>query len=199
MVNIGHLVRHSAMCFPERPAITWRGKTLDYQAFDARSAVFAEWLASVGAAPGERVVLYLDNCPDLLVAMFGAYRAGSTVLPSNARLTEQELAFLVTDGEAKVIVTDLAHAETARRAAGDARVVVVDRRALAAGRVRRGRPVAAGARPPGPPQRDRRGPHLTTDAPRRARRHSSPYFRSFWRSVDRWMPIRWAASALFPD
>ena len=75
-------------------------------------------------APGERVVLYLDNCPDLLVAMFGAYRAGSTVLPSNARLTEQELAFLVTDGEAKVIVTDLAHAETARRAAGDARVVV---------------------------------------------------------------------------
>jgi long-chain acyl-CoA synthetase len=124
MVNIGHLVRHSAMCFPERPAITWRGKTLDYQAFDARSAVFAEWLASVGAAPGERVVLYLDNCPDLLVAMFGAYRAGSTVLPSNARLTEQELAFLVTDGEAKVIVTDLAHAETARRAAGDARVVV---------------------------------------------------------------------------
>jgi len=117
MVNIGYLLRHSAMCFPEHPAITWRGATLDYRAFDARSAVFAEWLVSIAAAPGERVVLYLDNCPDLLVAMFGSYRAGSTVLPSNSRLTDQELGFLVSDGEAKVIVTDPAHADVARRAA----------------------------------------------------------------------------------
>jgi long-chain acyl-CoA synthetase len=124
MVNIGYLLRHSAMCFPEHAAITWRGATLDYRAFDARSAVFAEWLVSIAAAPGERVVLYLDNCPDLLVAMFGSYRAGSTVLPSNSRLTDQELGFLVSDGEAKVIVTDAAHADVARRAAGDARVVV---------------------------------------------------------------------------
>ena len=46
------------------------------------------------------------------------------MLPSNARLTDQELAFLVDDGEATVIVTDTAHADVARRAAGDARVVV---------------------------------------------------------------------------
>jgi long-chain acyl-CoA synthetase len=124
MVNIGHLLRHAATCYPDRPAISWRGSTLDYRGFDARSAVFAEWLRSVGAAPAERVVLFLDNCPDLLVAMFGAFRAGSTVLPSNSRLTEQELAFLVQDGEAKVIVTDAAHADVARRAAGDAHVVV---------------------------------------------------------------------------
>lgn len=124
MVNIGYLLRHAATCYPDRPAITWRGATLDYRGFDSRSAVFAEWLVAIGAAPGERVVLYLDNCPDLLVAMFGTYRAGSAVLPSNARLTDQELAFLVDDGEAKVIVTDAAHAEVARRAAGDARVVV---------------------------------------------------------------------------
>src|SRR3954454_18301044 len=125
MLNIGYLLRQAATCFPDRPAITWRGSTLDYRAFDARSAVFAEWLASVGAAPAERVVLFLDNCPDLLVAMFGTFRAGSTVLPSNSRLTDQELAFLVQDGEAKVIVTDAAHADVARRAAGDAHVVVV--------------------------------------------------------------------------
>ncbi len=125
MVNIGYLLRHAATCYPDRPAITWRGATLDYQRFDARSAVFAEWLTEIGAAPSERIVLYLDNCPDLLVAMFGAFRAGSTVLPSNSRLTDQELAFLVDDGEAKVIVTDATHADVARRAAREARVVVV--------------------------------------------------------------------------
>ena len=81
---------------------------------------FAEWLESVGAAPSGRVVLYLDNCPDLLVAMFGTFCAGSAVVPANARLTDEELAFLVDDGEASVIVTDASHADVARRAAGDA-------------------------------------------------------------------------------
>jgi acyl-CoA synthetase (AMP-forming)/AMP-acid ligase II len=125
MVNVGYLLRHAAMCFPERPAITWRGTTLDYRHFDLRSAAFAEWLASIGGAPAQRVVLYLDNCPDVLVAMFGTFRAGSTVLPSNSRLTEQELAYLCRDGEAMLVVTDLAHAEVARAAAGGAHVVVV--------------------------------------------------------------------------
>ena len=113
------------MCFPDRPATSWRGSTIDYRELDARAARFAEWLSSVGAAPGQRVVLYLENCPDLLVAMFGSFRAGSTVLPSNARLTEEELAFLVDDGEAKVIVTDAGHADVARAAARDSAVVVV--------------------------------------------------------------------------
>jgi long-chain acyl-CoA synthetase len=124
-VNVGYLLRHAATCFPDRPAISWRGSTIDYRAFDARAARFAAWLSSIGAAPSARVVLYLDNCPDLLVAMFGTFRAGSTVVPSNARLTEEELAFLVADGEAKVIVTDPAHADVARVAAGDAALVVV--------------------------------------------------------------------------
>jgi long-chain acyl-CoA synthetase len=124
-VNVGHLLRHAAMCFPDRPAISWRGSTIDYRAFDAKAARFAAWLSSVGAAPGARVVLYLDNCPDLLVAMFGTFRAGSTVVPSNARLTVEELAFLVADGEAKVIVTDPAHADVARAAAADSAMVVV--------------------------------------------------------------------------
>jgi long-chain acyl-CoA synthetase len=124
-VNVGYLLRHAAVCFPDRPAISWRGTALDYRAFDARAAKFAEWLSSVGAAPRERIVLFLDNCPDLLVAMFGTFRAGSTALPSNARLTEDELAFLVADGEARVIVTDAAHADVARRAARDSALVVV--------------------------------------------------------------------------
>jgi acyl-CoA synthetase (AMP-forming)/AMP-acid ligase II len=116
-VNVAHLLRHAATCFPDRPAISWRGTTIDYRTFDARAAAFAEWLRSVGAAPGERVVLYLDNRPDLLVAMFGTFGAGSAVLPSNARLTQDELGFLIDDGEAKVVVTDGAHVAVAKAAA----------------------------------------------------------------------------------
>ena len=127
-VNIAHLLRHAARCFAERPAITWRGTTIDHRTFDAGSAAFAGWLGEVGAASGERVVLYLDNHPDLLVAMFGTFRAGAAAVPANARLTEDELAFLIGDSAARVVVTDPVHADTARRAAAGAAVVVVPAR-----------------------------------------------------------------------
>jgi long-chain acyl-CoA synthetase len=116
-VNVAHLLRHTAISFPDRPAISWRGVTLDHRSVDRRSAAFADWLRSSGAAPGGRVVLYLDNRPDLLVSMFGTFRAGSAVVPSNARLTQDELAFLIEDAGARVIVTDEAHAHVARAAA----------------------------------------------------------------------------------
>lgn len=124
-VNIGRLLEHAATAFPGRPAITWGDETIDYSTFAARARSFARWLRSVDGAPAGRVVLYLDNCPDLLVAMFGTFIAGSAVLPANARLTDTELRFLIDDGGASVVVTDERHAAVARRAAGhDIHVVV---------------------------------------------------------------------------
>ena len=113
------------MCHPDRPAITSGGNTIDYRTFDDRVSSFAGWLQASGAAPAGRVVLFLDNHPDFLVAMFGTFRAGSAVLPANSRLTDEELAFLVDDGDAAVIVTDDAHADVARRSAGDDTLVIV--------------------------------------------------------------------------
>ena len=124
-MNIASLLREAARCFPDRPAISWRGVTLSYRQFDDQAAAFAGWLKHVGAAPGGRVVLFLDNCPELLVAMFGTFRAGSTVVPCNSRLTADELAFLAGDSGARVMVTDAAHAGVARAAAGSDTLVVV--------------------------------------------------------------------------
>lgn len=125
-MNIAHLLRHAARCFPDRQAVTWRGESIDYRQFDDRVSACAGWLTALGVAPGGRVVLSLDNHPDLLTAMFGTFRAGAAVLPTNSRLTDDELAFVIDDGEAGLVITDEAHADVARRAAGaHARVVVV--------------------------------------------------------------------------
>ncbi len=123
-MNIAQLLRQAARSFPDRAAITWRSSTLTYRQFDEQSAAFAGWLATVGAARGQRVLLYLDNRPELLVAMFGTFHAGSTIVPCNSRLTTDELAFIVQDCDVRVIVTDSAHAAVARAAAGADRLVV---------------------------------------------------------------------------
>ncbi len=115
-MNIANLLREAARAFPDRPAITWGSTSMTYRQLDEQSAAFGEWLASVAAVPGGRVVLFLDNRPELLVAMFGAFRAGATVVPCNSRLTADELSFLVDDCGATVVVTDEAHAAVARLA-----------------------------------------------------------------------------------
>ena len=124
-MNVANLLRLAARSFPQRPAITWRGTTLTYEVFDRRSAAFAGYLGGLDAAGGGRVVLFLDNRPELLITMFGAFRAGATIVPCNSRLTAEELEFLIADGEVKVVVTDAAHEAVAREAANATGAVVL--------------------------------------------------------------------------
>lgn len=116
-MNVADLLGLSATCFPTRPAVTWRGTTIDYRELDLRAGRFARWLTEAGSAPDGRVVLFLDNCPELLVALFGTFRAGATVVPCNSRLTAEELGFIVADCAVGVVLTDPAHEAVARAAA----------------------------------------------------------------------------------
>jgi acyl-CoA synthetase (AMP-forming)/AMP-acid ligase II len=117
-VNIATFLHESSRSFGARPAVTWRDETLSYSALGDRATRFAQWLGSMGVAPGERVVLFLENRPELLIAMFGTWYGGAVVVPCNVRLTADELVFVLTDCAASVIITDEAHADVARKAAG---------------------------------------------------------------------------------
>ena len=56
-MNVANLLRLSALCFPDRPALSWGRTRLSYGEFDRRSAAFADWLVTEGGAPGGRVAL----------------------------------------------------------------------------------------------------------------------------------------------
>ena len=70
------------------------------------------------------MAVFMDNRPEFLMAMFSTWRCGAALVPCNARLTTEELSFLVSDSGAKVVITDETHEVTARAAAGDAIVCV---------------------------------------------------------------------------
>jgi len=120
-MNIAGLLSHSARCFPERPAVTWRGRTTSYGTLERQATALDRWLRDRDAA---RVAVFMDNRPEMLVSMFAAFRSGATLVPCNARLTADELGFVIGDAGAKMVITDEAHAVTARAAAGDAQVCV---------------------------------------------------------------------------
>jgi long-chain acyl-CoA synthetase len=86
------------------PACLWYGHAMSYAELDAASDAFAARLQALGVAKGEPVVLFLNNCPQYLVAHFGIQKIGAIVCPSGPLNKEHELAYQVDDLKARVIV-----------------------------------------------------------------------------------------------
>ncbi len=65
---------------------------------------FAQHLASIGVGHGDHVALYLENRPEYLEAMLGAFKARATPINVNFRYVESELQYLLADSKAKVVL-----------------------------------------------------------------------------------------------
>lgn len=88
----------------DHPACIWYGRAMSYAELDAASDAFAARLQAIGVKKGEPVVLFLNNCPQYLVAHFGIQKIGAIVCPSGPLNKEHELAYQVNDLKARVIV-----------------------------------------------------------------------------------------------
>jgi acyl-CoA synthetase (AMP-forming)/AMP-acid ligase II len=76
----------------------------------------AAGLAKRGIRKGDVVSIWAPNVPDWPTAFFGAVRIGAIVHTSNPVSTPEELAFQLTDGNAKILITVNALADKARAA-----------------------------------------------------------------------------------
>lgn len=93
-----------ALAAGERVHATWG-------AFAARTAAAAGGLSgALGLAPGDRVAIVMRNRPEYLEALFAIWHAGLVAVPVNARLHRDEIAYILEDSGARVVVTDDEHA-----------------------------------------------------------------------------------------
>lgn len=65
---------------------------------------FAQYLRSLGVGQGDHVALYLENRPEYLEAMLGAFKVRATPINVNFRYVESELQYLLADSQAKVVL-----------------------------------------------------------------------------------------------
>ncbi len=95
-MNLGNWLHRQAQLNPSRPALfTGKVQVADYATFHDRAARVAGWLAAQGIAPGDRVGLFMKNCPDYLIAQYGIWYAGAVAVPINAKLHGREAAFIL--------------------------------------------------------------------------------------------------------
>ncbi|HKV86128.1 MAG TPA: acyl-CoA synthetase [Ktedonobacterales bacterium] len=105
MRSIVEAVRDHAAREPERPAIIFEGQTITYGALYARVEGMARALRAWGLASGDRVALFLENCPEFVVAYLGVHLAGGVVVLVNAQYRQVELSHILTDSGARLCVT----------------------------------------------------------------------------------------------
>jgi len=101
------VVRETARERPDHPALLFKGAQVSYAQLERESDAFAAALAEMGVQKGDRVALLLPNCPQAIIAEFGAWKAGAIVSPLNPLYTERELGHALNEcgAETAVVLT----------------------------------------------------------------------------------------------
>ena len=95
----------SARRFPNKDALIFLGTRLSYADLRKQAEKLAAYLQSVGVQKGDRVVLNMQNCPQLVIAHFAILRANAVVVPVNPMNRSEELKHYITDPDARVAIT----------------------------------------------------------------------------------------------
>ncbi|GHO59008.1 acyl-CoA synthetase [Ktedonobacter robiniae] len=90
---------------PEQPAIFFEGQTISYGQLASQVQSFAQALLVQGLREGDRVALFLENCPDFVVAYLGAHLAGGIVVLVNTQYRQVELSHIMSDAGVRFCVT----------------------------------------------------------------------------------------------
>lgn len=95
----------NARRYPDKAAIVFFGSILTYAELLQKAERLAACLKGLGVKKGDRVVLCMQNCPQLVMAHFAILRANAVVVPVNPMNRAEELKHYITDPDAKVAIT----------------------------------------------------------------------------------------------
>lgn len=106
-MNLALWLQKTATEHPDRPALfLGRDQVATYGEFYHRAAQVAAEILARGAAPGDRIAIFLKNCPDYLIIQYGIWLAGTAVVPINAKLHAREVAFIIQNAGTLMCFTD---------------------------------------------------------------------------------------------
>ena len=109
--------RHVEAGGGDRTAVTGAGGSLSYAELLERVCRMASGLRDLGVRPEERVLIYLPDSPDMLALILGAMRVGAVPVPVSTMMTAKDLAEVLRDSRARVLVAGAEFAAAAEEAA----------------------------------------------------------------------------------
>jgi fatty-acyl-CoA synthase len=103
--SLWHNLQTSAERYPDKTALVFLGCETSYRELARQAEALAGTLHALGVQRGDRVLLQMQNCPQLVVAHFAILRANAVVVPVNPMNRAEEIKHYITDADAKVAIT----------------------------------------------------------------------------------------------
>src|SRR5213595_3535899 len=98
-MNLATAFTDSVKKRPEKTALFWGDREYSYAELQAQSlTVSAALQAQFKVCCGDRVGLWLKNCPEFVPALFGILQAGAVAVPINNFLKPDEVSYILNDG-----------------------------------------------------------------------------------------------------
>jgi len=94
----------SAERYPNKPALIFFGRITTYDELATQVETLAGTLHALGLQRGDRVLLDMQNCPQLVIAHFAILRANAVVVPANPMNRAEELKHYITDAQARFAI-----------------------------------------------------------------------------------------------
>jgi long-chain acyl-CoA synthetase len=124
--------RSTALATPNHPAIIMAssGKVITHGEHEARANQLAHTFRREGLRIGDHFALFMENNDKFIEICSGGERAGLYYTPINSYLTADELAYIIQNSEAQILITSVAKREIAAAAAEQCpklkRLVLID-------------------------------------------------------------------------
>ena len=103
--SLWHNLAVNAARYPDKAALVFFGSVISYAELAAQVEQLAGTLHALGVQRGDRVLLNMQNTPQLVIAHFAILRANAVVVPVNPMNRAEELKHYITDPDAKVAIT----------------------------------------------------------------------------------------------
>jgi len=128
--NLRELLELRAAAAPDKPFLLSEadGHDFTYRGFDAAASRAARMLHAAGVRKGDRVSLLLPNSAEYVIAYFACFKLGALAGPVNSLLKPEEIAYVVGDSGAKLLLVNtefLPRVEGLRERAGSLEGVLV--------------------------------------------------------------------------
>jgi 3-oxocholest-4-en-26-oate---CoA ligase len=102
--NFGTVFESVADAIPEHTALVQDGRRRTWREFDERASRLAAAFRALGLGPGSKVAFYLYNSNEYLETLFASFKLRAVPANVNYRYTEEELAYLLENSDAEVVV-----------------------------------------------------------------------------------------------
>jgi long-chain acyl-CoA synthetase len=115
--------------YPEQTAVVYLGQRFSYRRLRDLSRRFAGALRGLGVSKGDRVMIYISNCIQWVIAFLGIQRLGAVIVPVSPIYTSHELEYMIQDSGANTVIcldTNYGYVKEARKTVRLDQVIVTN-------------------------------------------------------------------------